>query len=730
MLTFCEHVKQICTPKGLQRLSRASEFVFSSINRPAIGIGKQAVPRCLHPECIFPSQDVNVCVQCVHMSCLSFFNQSSRSSQENDTEGCKPLDVKSSHLYSHHKSSGHSLYLSVEYGQLYCVECDDFVFNRFVEGAIALQSYMARAHRRRLTSSVSPLDPMVQDETIDEHSLNIHRLKKRRLLTKDYWTPSDEELHEISQHSVLFNIPKSGVRPPVGLFNLGNSCYMNSVLQAFLNAPPLRNYFLADEHRHNCQKENKTECLACAIDRLMCDSCFTSENIPSREKGNSVPTLKVPFIVPQAVLDIIWRNYENLATYAQHDAHEFLIAALNLLNTHCRTESLERIMKKKTEPVLSDIKCKKGGQKPHRISPDSKRDFNPVSPVTNVRADPGGNFSSSDVLSRQSSTSIVQTLFSGTLQSDVICRACGNSSPTLEKFYAISLDVDKVIKPASTRRSRAQSPAQEGFMLECDVGNGSGSRALLLSSSERVRRELKMSAADSHLNSDSFKARMEIASGSWDQDGEKDLDSANTLHECLSRFTEPELLEASSKMHCVTCGMRQEAMKQMSIRTLPPIICFHFKRFEQSFASVRRSEMVKIDTPVEFPTCTLDLSHFQTSEVLRRRHNTETRSDATTVETALTAAMQQKFRNGDKHTAGQTNFAIRDNKEGIYDLFAIVNHNGRIDSGHYTATVRKEGEWFRCDDEKVSKISEIDNIVRSEEAYLVFYVQRHPNVQY
>ena len=60
-------------------------------------------------------------------------------------------------------------------------------------------------------------------------------------------------------------------------------------------------------------------------------------------------------------------------------------------------------------------------------------------------------------------------------------------------------------------------------------------------------------------------------------------------------------------------------MKQMSIRTLPPIVCFHFKRFK-SFANTRRTETVKIDTAVEFPADGLDSSKFQTSEVLKRRY--------------------------------------------------------------------------------------------------------------
>lgn len=525
---------------------------------------------------------------------------------------------------------------------------------------------------------------------------------------------------------------KLSSRPPAGLFNLGNSCYMNSVLQAFLNAPPLRNFFLANEHKPYCERDVKLDCFACALDQLVCDSSFTLEGFM---RGSS-STLEIPFLIPQNVLDIVWRNAEHLATYTQHDAHEFLIAAINLLNAHCRQAGTTK-KEEKMEAFMADVKVKEEAEVMGKAHKESKHKPSPSSPVANLRADTGGGFSDARFVAGSPSTNIVQNLFSGTLQSDVICRVCGNSSATLEKFYDISLDVDKFAKSALPRKSRAQSPFVDNEADDSSASNLPRVKSLQAAANSDERARIRGKGDERgdangivQSNRSAAKNSNDSTNGSWDGNKDKGSDTANSLQECLSRFTEPELLGASSKMFCPRCETRQEAMKQMSIRTLPPIVCFHFKRFEQSFASIRRSEMVKIDTPVEFPAEGLDLSSFQTSAVVRRRDGARPPPTTTSCDNSPVVTTEGQMRASDCQDGENALPLLRGNEVSLYDLFAVVNHMGKIDSGHYTALIRREGQWFRCDDEKVNKVEEAVRLIRSEEAYLVFYVQRHPNFQY
>ncbi|KAL1732376.1 hypothetical protein EV714DRAFT_207029 [Schizophyllum commune] len=162
----------------------------------------------------------------------------------------------------------------------------------------------------------------------------------------------------------------------------------------------------------------------------------------------------------------------------------------------------------------------------------------------------------------------------------------------------------------------------------------------------------------------------------------------NTLFDCLRRFTHPEKLW-TKEYSCERCGKNgQEASKRMSIRRLPPVLSFQFKRFEQNMAD--KGAVRKIEASVRFPA-TLDMSPY------------------------TTRAMRQNAGDGPTRLPDPPGTYV-------YDLFAVINHEGQMNNGHYTNFARYGREWYRFDDDKVTNTS-LATVLASA-AYMCFYVKR------
>ena len=65
-------------------------------------------------------------------------------------------------------------------------------------------------------------------------------------------------------------------------------------------------------------------------------------------------------------------------------------------------------------------------------------------------------------------------------------------------------------------------------------------------------------------------------------------------------------------------------------------------------------------------------------------------------------------------------------KEYRYDLFGVINHIGKIDSGHYFSYIKNENkEWIEYNDSKVSLINDFSDC--SETVYVLFYIKEKYN---
>jgi ubiquitin carboxyl-terminal hydrolase 4/11/15 len=156
--------------------------------------------------------------------------------------------------------------------------------------------------------------------------------------------------------------------------------------------------------------------------------------------------------------------------------------------------------------------------------------------------------------------------------------------------------------------------------------------------------------------------------------------SSQDFSGCLETFRKKKKLTADNLWYCPSCKDHVEATKQMEFYTVPPILIFVLQRFKahnQYFSS-------KKDDLIKFPIKGLDMAPYVACE-------------------------SQK-------------------QEGplIYDLYAVSNHSGSMNFGHYTANCKnpKTGLWYDYNDSHVTECQDESEVV-TREAYNLFYQRRN-----
>lgn len=196
-----------------------------------------------------------------------------------------------------------------------------------------------------------------------------------------------------------------------------------------------------------------------------------------------------------------------------------------------------------------------------------------------------------------------------------------------------------------------------------------------------------------------------------------------TLAGCLRRYVRPERLGAAAHWRCSACGSSTAALKQLSFRRLPLVMCFHVKRFEHGGAAQRAR---KLDIPLKFPLHGLDLSPFTTSHMIRghahARHvrPAPAQDEDGSAAAGAAAAGQAGQAGGADHTGAASSSpqlagsglgadaGVGFNRNCLYELFGVVSHWGDMSSGHYVSYIKCEGVWYLINDPWVVAVSEAD----------------------
>ncbi|XP_055953744.1 ubiquitin carboxyl-terminal hydrolase 22-like [Argiope bruennichi] len=173
--------------------------------------------------CNSAHKKLHACLECAFFGCFDF------------------EDGKNSHMEDHSKRYRHYFAININHGSLFCFKCNDYIYNE------------------------------IYDDSLTEFNLEARKMNVIR--TYMPWKPKAREIAALPNPVVkIADDSYFGLR---GIVNIGNSCYINCIVQVLMHTPVLVNFFFSDAHICSA----KDSCLLCELFHMF-QEFYSGKSIP------------------------------------------------------------------------------------------------------------------------------------------------------------------------------------------------------------------------------------------------------------------------------------------------------------------------------------------------------------------------------------------------------------------------------------------------------------------
>jgi hypothetical protein len=199
-----------------------------------------------------------------------------------------------------------------------------------------------------------------------------------------------------------------------------------------------------------------------------------------------------------------------------------------------------------------------------------------------------------------------------------------------------------------------------------------------------------------------------------------------TLEDCLDAFAKEEKIPEA---YCSRCKDFRVQTKRMSLWRLPPIVIIQLKRFQ--FTQHTRRKLrdlvvfpleVKKDVPPEAPLAQKQpevISHDYFDPLDPLYSNSSYVHEESFRQDSILSAPEKV-----DDPMSKSSYRGRGDGAMLYDLYAVIHHQGALSGGHYVASLKSEidGQWRLFNDAQIFDIHSREVVDSS--AYILFYIRR------